>query len=100
MSTAVRVAMASVYQVLLISQASARGPRSAHPSGLPLHEIHQDELPERHRVREVRLPLADGGDLLDELHQAPVAREHERVDHDPTAATVGDFAVGGLQDLG
>jgi len=28
----------------------------ADPSGLPSHEVHQNELPQRHRVREVGLP--------------------------------------------
>src|SRR6266404_6478056 len=71
-----------------------------HPPRLPPHEVHQDELPQRHRVREIGLPAADGRDLLHEFHETPVARQHERVDHDPRAPAQRHLAIGGLEDLG
>ena len=37
----------------------------------------RNELPQRHRVREVGFATADRGDLLHELDQAAVARQHE-----------------------
>src|SRR5947207_1532347 len=69
-----------------------RSLRLADLSRLPLEEVHEDELAERHRRREVRLAAADLRDALYELHQRAIARQHERVDHDPRATTVGDLA--------
>src|SRR5437773_12497100 len=37
----------------------------------------RNELPQRHRVREVGFATADRGDLLHEVDQAAVARQHE-----------------------
>src|SRR5947208_1084414 len=71
-----------------------------NPPRLPSHEVHQDELPQRHRAREVGLPAADRRYLLHEFHETPVPREHEGVDHDPGAPAQRHLAVGGLQDLG
>src|SRR5687768_16661578 len=61
---------------------------------LLLQKVHQDELAERHGIREVRLPFADLGDALHELDERTVAREHEGVDEDACAAAVRDFAQG------
>src|SRR5579862_197752 len=61
---------------------------------LPLEEVHQDELAERHRVGEVRPAARDARDHLHELHQGPVAREHEGVDHDAGPAAVSDLLQG------
>src|SRR5262249_47779964 len=63
-----------------------------HLARLPPQEVHEDELAERHRVREVRLSLADLRDAFHELDERTVPREHERVDHDSRAPTVGDLA--------
>src|SRR5216683_1325483 len=70
-----------------------------HPPCLPSHEVHQDELSQRHRVREIGLPAADGGDLLHEFHETPVPRQHEGVDQDPRAPAQRHLTVGGLEDL-
>ena len=43
---------------------------------LPLQEIHQDELPERHRVREVGAPARETA--RDHLHEAPPAHGRAR----------------------
>src|SRR5882762_1772617 len=77
-----------------------RGGGLRHPPRFSPHEVHQDELPQRHRVREVRLPAADRRDLLHEFHETPVPRQHERVDHDPRAPAQRHLAIGGLEDLG
>src|SRR3989475_20622 len=45
-----------------------------NPPRLPSHEVHQNELPQRHRVREVGLPAADRRYLLHEFHETPVPR--------------------------
>jgi len=47
---------------------------------LPRHVIHQQILPERVGRRKVGLATAHLGYLLDELHQAIVRRQHERID--------------------
>jgi hypothetical protein len=60
--------------------------------GLPPEEVHQDELPERHRAREVGLAAGDLAHPLHEFDERPVAREHERVDHDPRPPAVRDLA--------
>src|SRR5438093_6110946 len=73
---------------------------SGHPPGLSPHEVHQDELPQRHRVRKVGLAATDRRHPLHELDQAPVSRQHERVDEDARAPAQRDLAVGGLEDLG
>src|SRR5512135_3898117 len=39
----------------------------------PPHEVHQDELPQRHRIGEVRLATADRAYRLHELHQTAFA---------------------------
>src|SRR2546422_7602862 len=88
-----------------LSSASSRhgcwAPRaSADAPSLPPHEVHEDELAERHRVREVGLPAADRRDFLHELHEAPVPRQHERVDHDPRAPAQRHLTVSGLENLG
>src|SRR5437867_3239456 len=70
------------------------------PSSLPPHEVHQDELAQRHGVREVGLAAADRRDLLHELDETAVARQHEGVDHDPGTPAQRHFAIGGLEDLG
>src|SRR2546425_2016805 len=69
-----------------------------HPSRLPPHEVHQDELPQRHRIREVRLPPADGAHFLHELDQTPVAGEHEGIDQD-SRATRSEEHTSELQSL-
>src|SRR5882762_10807561 len=46
--------------------------RLADPPGLSPHEVHQDELPEGHRVREIRFPAANRRHLLHEFHETPV----------------------------
>src|SRR5207237_7188106 len=81
--------------------AAARGRADlADSPGLSAHEVHQDELPEGHRVGEVRLAPTNRGHLLHELHQAAVPGEHERVDQDARAPAQRHLAVGGLEDLG
>ena len=57
---------------------------STHPLRLPPEEVHQHELPQRHRVREVRLAARDLAHAPHELHQRPITRQHERVDRDAT----------------
>ena len=47
--------------------------------------------PERARRREVRLAVADLGDLAHEADEIVVAREHERVDQDAGLAARGDL---------
>lgn len=64
---------------------------SRHGLRLPAQEVHQYELPERHRACEVRLAACDLAHPLHELHERPVAREHERVDHDPRPTAVRDL---------
>ena len=58
---------------------------------LLVHVVHQHVLAERARRREVRLAVADLGDLADEAHEVVVAREHERVDQDAGLAAGGHF---------
>src|SRR6266545_5808731 len=53
---------------------------------LLVHVVHQDVLAERIRRREVCLALADVGHPPNEANQVVVARQHERVDHDPALA--------------
>src|SRR5256712_634100 len=79
---------------------AVRGGALRHPPRFSPHEVHQDELPQRHRVREIGLPAADGRDLLHEFHETPVARQHEGVDHDPRAPAQRHLAICGLEDLG
>src|SRR5512143_4195568 len=74
--------------------------RLRYTTGFPPHEVHENELSQRHRVGEVRLAAADRAHRLHELHQTPVARQHESVDENPRAAALGHLAIGGLQDLG
>src|SRR5688572_24297793 len=69
-----------------------RPPSSADLPRLPLEEIHENELAERHRRREVRLAAADRRHVLHELDQRSVPREHERVDHDSAPPAFRDFA--------
>jgi peptidoglycan/xylan/chitin deacetylase (PgdA/CDA1 family) len=64
---------------------------SRHGLGLAAQEVHQHELPERHRAREVRLAPGDLAHALHKFDERAVAREHERVDHDPGPAAVGDL---------
>src|SRR5689334_20564787 len=64
---------------------------SAHLPRFPLEEVHQNELPKRHRRREVGFAAADFGDALHEFDERAVAREHERVDHDPAPTAVGNL---------
>src|SRR5207245_4185671 len=75
-------------------------PPLGHPPRLSPHEIHQNELPQRHRVGEVRLAATDRTHLLHELDQAAVARQHEGVDHDARAPAQRYLAVRGLEARG
>jgi peptidoglycan/xylan/chitin deacetylase (PgdA/CDA1 family) len=83
---------------------AAAGPGAAAPAasrhglGLPAQEVHQHELSERHRAREVRLPAGDLAHALHKFDERAVAREHERVDDDPGPAAVGDLAQGLAED--
>ena len=71
---------------------AARVRGSAHPLRLLLQEVHQHELPQAHRVGEVGLAPADLAHALHELHERPIAGQHERVDHDAALSTGGHFA--------
>src|SRR6185312_9679810 len=71
---------------------SERTMRSGNLAGFSPEKVHEDELTESHRVGEIGLSTADGGDALHELDEGPVAGEHEGVDHDAAAAAVGHFA--------
>src|SRR5689334_19757314 len=56
---------------------------SVDRAGLLVHVIHQHVSAQRAGRREVRLAVADLGDLAHEADEVVVAREHERVDQDP-----------------
>ena len=58
---------------------------------LPRHVIHEQILPQVLRRSEVRFSLAHGRDFLDELDQAVVGSQHERVDHDAGALAARNF---------
>src|SRR5688572_984986 len=60
-------------------------------SGFLIHVVHEDVAAERARGCEVRLAVADLGDLPDEADEIVVAREHERIDQDPGLAAGGDL---------
>src|SRR5262245_15309708 len=60
--------------------------------------VHQDELSERVRRREIGLAPAHLADLLDEGDEVAVAGEHEGVDHDALALAVRDLFQGERHD--
>src|SRR5690349_17256789 len=58
---------------------------------LAIHVVHQQVLPQRVWRGEVRLAAAELGNLLDELHQAVIAGQHEGVDQDALALAAVDL---------
>src|SRR5688500_19212568 len=73
-------------------------PRSGNLARLLSQKVHEDELPKRHRVREVCFTAADLGYALHEFHECAITGEHERVDHYPRAPAVCDFLEGLADD--
>ena len=58
------------------------------------HEVHEEVAAEVFGGGEVGFAAAHGRDLLDELDEGEVLREHERVDHDVGALAAGDLFEG------
>ena len=74
--------------------------RSVNGSCLALHVVHQQILAEVVRCGEVGFSLAHLRDLLDELDEAVVCREHEGVDHYAGAFALVDFLERFADDKG
>jgi peptidoglycan/xylan/chitin deacetylase (PgdA/CDA1 family) len=74
------------------------GAPSADRLSLAAEEVHQHELPERHRAGEVRLAAGDLAHPLHKFNERAVARQPERVDHDPRPPAAGDLAQRLAQD--
>src|SRR5579864_7995622 len=68
-----------------------RKPGSVDLLGFALHVIHQEVLPESVRRSEIGFAAAHFGDFLDEVDEAIVAGEHERIDHNAGALALIDF---------
>src|SRR5262249_27580537 len=82
------------HSALCSLQASMYGP------WLLVHVVHEDVAAERARRGEVRLAVADFGDLAHEADEIVVAREHERVDQDARLAAGGDLGERLRHDVG
>src|SRR6187551_2055719 len=76
-----------------IDRSRRRGRSSSlvNSPGLLVHVVHQHVLAERPRRREIRLAVANLGDLADEADEVMIACEHERVDEDTGLAARSHF---------
>ncbi len=65
--------------------------RSVYRPDFLLHVVHQQVLAKRVRRGEVGFATAHFSDLLDEVDQVGIARQHEGVDQDSGLAAVGNL---------